>query len=102
MERPVYFCGPPAIQQTISVTRYLSVVVSTRCFAPRVDVMSGYGSKVDIPIGDQVADHDSLENPIPAHQWWGHSLVERRSAALATGVYQGQFELDDTNQKRHA
>jgi hypothetical protein len=24
MERPVYFCGPPVAEQTISVTRYLN------------------------------------------------------------------------------
>jgi hypothetical protein len=24
MDRPVYFCGPPVAQQTISVTRYLN------------------------------------------------------------------------------
>src|SRR5438552_1336359 len=30
MERPVYFCGPPVAQQTISVTRYLNPGGGTR------------------------------------------------------------------------
>ena len=30
IERPVYFCGPPAAQQTISVTRYLKPAGGTR------------------------------------------------------------------------
>jgi hypothetical protein len=30
IERPVYFCGPPAAQQTISVTRYLNPAGDTR------------------------------------------------------------------------
>ena len=30
IERPVYFCGPPAAQQTISVTRYLNPAGATR------------------------------------------------------------------------
>jgi hypothetical protein len=29
-ERPLYFCGPPASQQTISVTRYLNPAGGTR------------------------------------------------------------------------
>src|SRR5260370_39558202 len=35
MERPVYFCGPPLAQQTISVTRYLNPGGDTRWCASK-------------------------------------------------------------------
>src|SRR5437899_11587632 len=64
MERPVYFCGPPAAQQTISVTKYLNPAGGTRWCAS-----STRGIRVQSRV-----DHDTVNEVIDDGGGWGRRL----------------------------
>ena len=71
IERPVYLCGPPVAQPTISVTRYLNPALETSMMS-LIEQWISVQARVDHDAFDKVVDHGG--DGIDASE----ALIERR------------------------